>query len=109
MYERGRTVTGSTHGDDWLDLADALDLLRSQVAESQRRARRSEVRFGVEQITVDFELELTRTREGGGGLRFGIADARARQESGRRSVQRVSLTLKPERPGGGDVQIGDWE
>ncbi|MFF9507082.1 hypothetical protein ACF1BU_15405 [Streptomyces sp. NPDC014724] len=42
MYERGRMVTGSTHGDDWLDLADALDLLRSQVAESQRRARRSE-------------------------------------------------------------------
>ncbi|MFF2406319.1 trypco2 family protein [Streptomyces sp. NPDC058092] len=102
-------MTGSTDGDDWLDLADALDLLRSQVAESQRRAQRSEVRFGVEQITVDFELELMRTREGGGGLRFGVADAKARQESGRRSVQRVSLTLKPERPGGGDVQIGDWE
>lgn len=102
-------MTGSTENDDWLDLADALDLLRAQVTESQRRAQSSEIRFGVEQITVDFELELMRTREGGGGLRFGIADAKARQENGRKTVQRVSLTLKPEQRSGGDVQIGDWE
>ncbi|MET8741742.1 trypco2 family protein [Streptomyces sp. NPDC004728] len=102
-------MTGSTDDDDWLDLADALDLLRAQVTESQRRAQSSEIRFGVEQITVDFELELMRTREGGGGLRFGIADAKARQENGRKTVQRVSLTLKPEQRSGGDVQIGDWE
>lgn len=102
-------MTGSTENDDWLDLADALDLLRAQVTESQRRAQSSEIRFGVEQITVDFELELMRTREGGGSLRFGIADAKARQENGRKTVQRVSLTLKPEQRSGGDVQIGDWE
>ncbi|HEY9367810.1 trypco2 family protein [Streptomyces sp.] len=104
-------TTGSTNhdGEDWLDLADALDLLRSQVAEAQRRARRSEVRFGVDEITVEFETELVRTREGGGGLRFGIVEARGRTEGSRRSVQRIALKLRPQRADGGDTAIGDVE
>ncbi|WP_406862118.1 trypco2 family protein [Streptomyces sp. HUAS MG47] len=96
-------------GEHWLDLADALDLLRNQVAEAQRRAQRSEVRFGVDEITVEFEAELIRTREAGGGLRFGIVEARGRTEGSRRSVQRIALTLRPQRADGGDTAIGDVE
>ncbi|GHC75444.1 trypco2 family protein [Streptomyces flavofungini] len=96
-------------GDGWLDLADALDLLRAQVADSQRRARTADVRFDVEAITVDFEVELLRTRGGSGGLRFGVVQADGRQENTRRATQRVSLTLRPRTATRGDVSIGDEE
>ncbi|MFF1380674.1 trypco2 family protein [Streptomyces sp. NPDC058308] len=96
---------------DWLDLADALDLLRAQIAESQRRARTADIRFDVGEITVDFELELHRTRAAGGGLRFAVVQAEGRAESAHRATQRVSLTLRPRGrdAGAGDVAIGDWE
>ncbi|MEW2388687.1 trypco2 family protein [Streptomyces venezuelae] len=99
--------------DEWLDLADALDLLRAQIAESQRRARTADIRFNVGEITVDFEVELHRTRIAGGGLRFAVVQAEARGERAHRATQRVSLTLKPRGPGAGpgagDIAIGDWQ
>ncbi|MET8687452.1 trypco2 family protein [Streptomyces sp. NPDC004732] len=96
--------------EEWLDLADALDLLRAQIAESQHRARTADIRFEVGEISVDFELELHRTRAAGGGLRFAVVQADGRQENARRTTQRVSLTLKPRGPGpgSGDIAIGDW-
>ncbi|WP_405658800.1 trypco2 family protein [Streptomyces sp. RK9] len=101
--------SGHPGDDEWLDLADALDLLRGQIGEAQRRARTADVRFDVEAITVDFEVELGRTHGGSGGLRFGIAQADGRRESARRAVQRVSLTLTPRTAARGDLTIGDGE
>ncbi|MEU6995847.1 trypco2 family protein [Streptomyces sp. NPDC046465] len=102
-------MTDESDTEDWLDLAAALDLLRTQVAESQRRARTADIRFDVGEITVDFELELHRTRSAGGGLRFAVVQAEGRGERARRTTQRVSLTLKPRGRNAGDVAIGDWE
>ncbi|MFD9880294.1 trypco2 family protein [Streptomyces alboflavus] len=99
--------SGQSGDDEWLDLADALDLLRGQIGEAQRRARTADVRFDVEAITVDFEVELGRARGGSGGLRFGVVQGEGRQENTRRATQRVSLTLKPRTAARGDVSIGD--
>ncbi|MDG5807277.1 trypco2 family protein [Streptomyces neyagawaensis] len=95
--------------EDWLDLADAVEVLRTQLAEAQRRGQGSPLRFVVGEITAEFEVELVRTRNGGGALRFGVVEADARRERSSRSVQRVTLTLKPEQHGGGDVAVGDVE
>ncbi|MCX5079433.1 trypco2 family protein [Streptomyces sp. NPDC056121] len=93
--------------EDWLDLADAIEVLRSQLSEAQRRGQGSELRFVLGEITAEFEIELVRTRNGGGALRFGVAEANGRQERSKRSAQRVTLRLNPERRGGGDVAVGD--
>lgn len=93
--------------EDWLDLADAIEVLRSQLSEAQRRGQGSELRFVLGEITAEFEIELVRTRNGGGALRFGVTEANGRQERSKRSAQRVTLRLNPERRGGGDVAVGD--
>ncbi|MFI6933473.1 trypco2 family protein [Streptomyces sp. NPDC050287] len=95
--------------DDWLDLADAIEVLRSQLSEAQRRGQDSSLRFVLGEITAEFEIELVRAKNGGGTLRFGVVEADARGERSRRSTQRVTLRLNPERRGGGDVAVGDVE
>jgi hypothetical protein len=43
---------------EWLDLADALTALRDQLAEAQARAYYSPIRLSVEEVTIEFGLEL---------------------------------------------------
>ncbi|MFG2518592.1 trypco2 family protein [Streptomyces sp. NPDC048527] len=95
------------HDEDWLDLADAIEVLRSQLSEAQRRGQGSELQFVLGEITAEFEIELVRRRDGGGALRFGVVEANGRQERSTRSAQRVTLRLNPERRGGGDFAVGD--
>ncbi|HEV7651064.1 MAG TPA: trypco2 family protein [Actinophytocola sp.] len=101
-----------SHGEQdegWLDLADAIEVLRRQLAEAQVRGQDSPLRFVVGEITAEFEIELVRAKNGGGALRFGVVEADARRERSTRSTQRVTLRLNPERRGGGDVVVNDDE
>lgn len=95
------------HDEDWLDLADAIDTLRGQLSEAQRRGQDSPLRFVLGEITAEFELELVRAKNGGGALKFGVVEADARRERTTRSTQRLTLRLNPEHRGGGDVAVGD--
>ncbi|AWT44228.1 MULTISPECIES: trypco2 family protein [Streptomyces] len=97
------------HDESFLDLADAIDVLRAQLSEAQRRGQDSPLRFVLGEITAEFEVELVRSRNGGGALRFGVVEANARGERSARSVQRVTLRLNPEQRGGGSVAVGDTE
>ncbi|WP_369244646.1 trypco2 family protein [Streptomyces sp. R41] len=99
----------SEDDEDWLDLADAIEVLRTQLSEAQRRGQDSQLRFVLGEITAEFEIELVRTGGGGGKLRFGVVEADARRERSARSTQRVTLRLNPEHRGGGDVAVGDVE
>ncbi|MFD0314764.1 trypco2 family protein [Streptomyces flavalbus] len=100
-------MTGTVGDDDWLDLADAVDLLRAQVVEARRRAGTSEVRFEIADVTVELELELTRSKAAGGALRFGVVGADGRGETSRRRTHRVSLTLLARNGEGGPVEVRD--
>lgn len=63
----------STADDDWLDLADAITLLRDQIVEAQDRIAGPQgvadkgVRFGLGEITLELGMELARTRGGTAG------------------------------------------
>jgi hypothetical protein len=91
----------------WLDLADAIGLLRDQVVEAQQRAEGHPLRFVMGEITVELEVELERSRELGGGLRFGVVSADARGGRSNRSVHHVTVTLTPRLGDGADVEISD--
>jgi hypothetical protein len=95
--------------EDWLDLADAIEVLRDQLSEAQRRGQGSSLRFVLGEITAEFEIELVRKRNGGGALKFGIVEADARRERAAKSTQRLTLKLKPEQNGVGNVAVGDDE
>jgi Trypsin-co-occurring domain 2 len=97
------------HDEDWLDLADAIEMLRDQLSEAQRRGQDSPLRFVLGEITAEFEIELVRSKDGGGALKFGVVEADARRERSTRSTQRLTLRLNPEHWGGRKVAVGDDE
>ncbi|MFE6164156.1 trypco2 family protein [Streptomyces sp. NPDC056486] len=106
-------MVGNGAGDDELDLADAITLLREQVAEAQRRVVTDGdqgVGFGLGEITVSLGMELAHTRGVDGGLRFSVVGLGGKRESTRRCTHTVTVCLKPHLSGGGepgDVQVND--
>ncbi|MFI9152566.1 trypco2 family protein [Streptomyces sp. NPDC053367] len=108
---------GDASGSDqeWMDLADAITLLRDQVAEAQDRiadpAGRGDrgVMFTLGEITLDLGLELTGTKGVDGGLRWSVISLGGRKESGSKATHTVTVKLTPHRPDGGDVDVSDEE
>ncbi|MCZ0988317.1 trypco2 family protein [Streptomyces diastatochromogenes] len=92
---------------DWLDLADALTALREQLAEAKVRGSGSPVRLSVEEVTVEFGLELQRSAKGDGGFRFGVVSAGAHGERARRTTHTVTLRLAARTEAGGPVDVND--
>lgn len=102
------TDSARTH-TDWLDLADALTALREQLAESRTRAAGSPVRLTVEEVTVEFGLELQRSARAEGGFRFGVVSASAQGEGARRTTHTVTLRLAARSDTGGPVDVNDLD
>ncbi|MGW0778980.1 trypco2 family protein [Streptomyces sp. NPDC002835] len=108
---------GNASGSDqeWMDLADAITLLREQVAEAQDRIAVPAgggdrgVLFTLGEITLDLGLELTGSKGVNGGLRWSVISLGGKKESGSRATHTVSVKLTPHRPGGGDIDVSDEE
>jgi hypothetical protein len=100
---------------EWMDLADAVTLLRDQVAEAQERIADPSgpghrgVLFTLGEITLDLGLELTGTKGVNGGLRWSVLSLGGKKESGRKATHTVTVKLQPHLPGGGDVDVSDEE
>ncbi|MEK2491050.1 trypco2 family protein [Kitasatospora purpeofusca] len=102
-------------GGEWLDLADAITLLRDQIAEAQRRIADPAgggdqgVRFTMGEITLDLGLELTGTKGVNGGLRWSVISFGGKKESATKATHTVHVKLTPKQTGGGDVEVRDRE
>ncbi|MFE7094751.1 trypco2 family protein [Streptomyces erythrochromogenes] len=100
-------------GEGGLDLADAVALLRGQIAEAQSRLAAesgsggTEVLFGLGEITLELGMELTRTRGANGGLRFSVVSLGGRQEKAERATHRVTVRLDPHDAQGRPVDVRD--
>lgn len=113
---RRGTVVGNASGSDqeWMDLADAITLLRDQVAEAQDRIAAPAggdrgVLFTLGEITLDLGLELTGSKGVNGGLRWSVISLGGKKESGSKATHTVTVKLTPHRPGGGDIDVSDEE
>ncbi|MFD5369965.1 trypco2 family protein [Streptomyces sp. NPDC127103] len=102
--------------EDALDLADALTLLRSQIAEAQNRIADPNgqgdqgIRFGLAEITVELGMELARTTGGSGGLRFNVVgvdvNLGGKREKTDKTTHKVTLRLDPHNAdGSGPVEV----
>ncbi|MEQ6028067.1 trypco2 family protein [Streptomyces salinarius] len=106
---------GSGSDQGWMDLADAITLLRNQVAEAQTRIAAPAgdgdqgVLFTLGEITLDLGLELTGSKSADGGLRWSVISLGAKKESGSKATHTVTVKLTPHRPGGGDIDVSDEE
>ncbi|MEV5440874.1 trypco2 family protein [Streptomyces sp. NPDC052682] len=105
--------SGGSDGRDgeWLDLADAITLLREQVVEARARIagpdRDGGVRFGLGEITVELGMELTRTLGADGGLRFAVAGIGGRRERAEKGTHTVTVQLTPRSADGRPLDVGD--
>lgn len=110
---------GNANGSDldWLDLADAIALLRDQIAEAQARIADPDgsgvahqgVMFSMGEITLELGMELMRTRGVNGGLRWSVVGLGGKKESGNKATHAVTVKLQPHLPGGGDIDVSDEE
>ncbi|MFI5527590.1 trypco2 family protein [Kitasatospora sp. NPDC051853] len=98
-----------------MDLADAVTLLRDQIAEAQRRitdpagSGDQGVLFMMGEITLNLGLELTGTKGVNGGLRWSVISLGGKREDSRKATHSVTVKLTPHQPGGGDIDVSDTE
>ena len=79
---------------DGLGLADALELLRAELAAAQEKALGHDLQFPIQTLTVELKLRVTRSKEGKAGFRS-VFGGRVRASAGRdrEDVQTVTLVL----------------
>ncbi len=103
---------GNGSGEDWLDLADAITLLRRQVAEAQRRVATEGdegVLFSLGEITLELGLELTGTRNVDAGLRFAVVSVGGSAERTRQATHKVTVRLEAHGSDHAPVEVSDEE
>lgn len=108
-------VEGS--GVEWVELADAIGMLRDQIVEARVRvtdpagAGDRGVRFELGEVTVELGVELARVASGEGGLRFGVAgwglSAGGKREVHQSGTHRVTVRLTPRDVDGGPMKVRD--
>ncbi|MGX2996530.1 trypco2 family protein [Streptomyces sp. JNUCC 64] len=105
----------SGSGGEWMDLADAITLLRDQIAEAQDRIADPAgggdkgVLFTLGEITLELGLELTGTKGVDGGLRWSVVSLGGKKESSTAGTHRLTVNLTAHQPGGGDIDVSDEE
>lgn len=105
-------------GRDMLDLADAITLLRGQIAEAQNRIADPNgegdrgVRLGLGEITLELGMELARTSGNDGGLRFSVVgvglNLGGKHEKTDKATHKVTVRLNPHNAANnGPVEVSD--
>ncbi|MGW4898381.1 trypco2 family protein [Kitasatospora sp. NPDC004240] len=100
-----------------MELADAITLLRDQIAEAQDRITDPSgegdkgIRFGLGEITVELGMELARTNGANGGLRFSVlgagVSAGGKHETADKATHKVTVRLNPQKAdGSGPAEVG---
>ncbi|WBB59279.1 hypothetical protein O7599_27410 [Streptomyces sp. WMMC500] len=81
--------------DELVGLADAIAEVRRELVKAEREGERSDWRFRVDRVSLEFAVELHRTGEGRLSLRLGVVEAGAGGSATRVGTHRVQLELVP--------------
>lgn len=89
-------------------LADAVDLVRSELAEARERGASSSLAFVPGPVELEFEVVFDETGGADAGVRVWVVSLGAKAEVSRGQTQRVKVTLSPvDRVTGKAPQISD--
>lgn len=78
-----------------MDLAAALESLRSELQIAWESGEASSIRFAVSEVKLTLEVVAKREAEGGGKIRWWLVEAGGSVTAGTDRTQTLDLTLKP--------------
>lgn len=78
-----------------IGLVDVVQALRSELARASTQAADADVRFPVGQITLEFQVGVTKSAEAQGGIRFWVLELGTSAGLATESVQKVTIVLEP--------------
>ena len=98
---------GSGDGE-FPSLAETIAAVRRELGSAQAAGRGQAVQFQAGPVELEFEVAVTRTRGGEGGVQIWVLTLGGKLERGHATTQRIKVTLHPVNPDTGqDAQIAD--
>ena len=92
-----------------IGLQEAIGTLRRELSESIRAAVGETLRFAVGEITLEFHVEVERTVEGSGGIKFWVVELGGKGAHSTTQTHTITIPLKPVGHSGGPVLTGSHE
>jgi hypothetical protein len=83
--------------DDGLGLADALELLRTDLAAAHKTSLKADVQFPIATLTIELKAALTKSKSGKAGFTIPVVGAElgGSAASERQSMQTITVNLGP--------------
>lgn len=78
-----------------IGLADAIDRVRRELADAVANAAGEDIHFPVGQVTLEFQVGLTRSASGSAGVNVWVVELGTEGEYAKESVQTVTVVLEP--------------
>ena len=89
-------------------LADTIAAVRRELSAAQIAGQGQPVQFRTGPVELEFEVAVTRTRGGEGGVKIWVLTLGGKLERERATTQQIKVTLQPVNPGTGeDARISD--
>jgi hypothetical protein len=76
-----------------LELAETVEALRAELARAAAAGSGSDFQFPVAGVQLEFHVGVTKTGEGGAGVRFWVVDLGGSVRYAREEIQTVTVTL----------------
>jgi Trypsin-co-occurring domain 2 len=95
MNSYNRRYSSGTAGGNVIELSTLINDLRDELERSVATAEGRAVQFELESVELEVEVAVEHTGEGGGKVRFWVAEIGAQAALNHGSTQRVKLALKP--------------
>jgi Trypsin-co-occurring domain 2 len=96
-------------GMERIGLQDAIAALRGELIDSIVASQGEGLRFEVGEIMMEFQIEVERSAEGKGGIKFWVVELGAGAAVKDKDVHKVTIPLKPVRYDGKPILTGSDE
>ena len=92
-----------------IGLPEAIAALRQELIESIVAAQGEKLRFEVGEVLMEFQVEVEKSIDGKGGIKFWVVEMGAGATSKDKAIHKVTVELKPVRADGKPVLTGSDE